>query len=64
MMVMPRIMPTTIAAKIAKNKVNLKTRKNRGNNATHRIIVKQPVAKSFASNILVPFKFCDILEIM
>jgi hypothetical protein len=58
---MPKIMPVTIARKIARKRVNLKTRKKRGTKTAHSIIVRQPVAKSFASNIKVvlpvfPFK--------
>jgi hypothetical protein len=44
-------MPVTIARKMAKIRVNLKTRKKRGIKTTHSIIVRQPVAKSFASNM-------------
>lgn len=51
--VIPRIMPVTIARKTAKTRVNLKTRKKSGIKMTHSIIVKQPVAKSFVSNIRV-----------
>jgi hypothetical protein len=59
--VIPKIMPVTIARKIAKNRVNLKSRKKRGNKIMHNIIVKQPVAKSFVSNMraapcLFPFR--------
>jgi hypothetical protein len=49
--VIPRIMPVTIARKTAKIRVNLKTRKKSGIKITQTIIVRQPVAKSFASNM-------------
>ena len=49
--VIPKIMPVTIARKIAKIRVNLKTRKKSGIKITHNITVRQPVAKSLASNI-------------
>ncbi len=49
--VIPKIMPITIARKTARARVNLKTIKKRGNKTTHTIIVRQPVAKSFASNM-------------
>jgi hypothetical protein len=49
--VTPRIMPVTIARKTAKIRVNLKTRKKSGINTTQSSIVRQPVAKSLASNI-------------
>jgi hypothetical protein len=54
--VIPRIMPITIARKTARTRVNLKTRKKRGNKTTQSIIVRQPVAKSLVSNmgILLP----------
>lgn len=55
--VIPRIMPVMIARKMAKIRVNLKTRKKRGIKITHTIIVRQPVAKSFASNIKVVLSF-------
>jgi hypothetical protein len=51
--VIPKIMPVASARKIAKNRVSLKTRKKRGINIAHSIIVRQPVAKSFASSIKV-----------
>jgi hypothetical protein len=51
--VIPRIVPVTIARKIARKRVNLKTRKKRGTKTAHNSIVRQPVAKSFASNIKV-----------
>jgi hypothetical protein len=46
-------MPVTIARKTARKRVNLKTRKKRGIKIAHRIIVRQPVARSFDSNIRV-----------
>ena len=49
--VIPKIILIIIARKIAKIRVNLKTRKKSGINITHSIIVRQPVAKSFVSNI-------------
>jgi hypothetical protein len=49
--VIPRIMPRTIARRMARTRVNLKTRKKRGNKITQSMIVRQPVAKSFVSNI-------------
>jgi hypothetical protein len=49
--VIPRIMPRITAKNTAKTIVSLNTRKKRGKRITHRIIVKQPVAKSFASII-------------
>lgn len=49
--VIPKIMPIIIARKMARTRVNLKTRKKSGNKTTHSIIVRQPVAKSFASNM-------------
>jgi hypothetical protein len=49
--VIPKIMPVIIARRIAKIRVSLKTRKKSGIKITHSIIVRQPVAKSFASNI-------------
>jgi hypothetical protein len=55
--VIPKIMPITIARKIARKRVNLKTRKKRGIKIAHNIIVRQPVAKSFASNIGQSFPF-------
>jgi hypothetical protein len=55
--VIPRIMPITIARKIARTRVSLKTRKKRGNKTTHRIIVRQPVAKSLVSTIGVVLPF-------
>jgi hypothetical protein len=51
--VIPKIIPVTIARKTAKTRVSLKTRKNRGIKIAQSIIVRQPVAKSFASNITV-----------
>jgi hypothetical protein len=45
------MMAITIARKIANTRVNLKTKKKRGNKTTHSIIVRQPVAKSLISNI-------------
>jgi hypothetical protein len=55
--VIPRIMPVTIARKMARTRVNLKTRKKRGTKTTHSIIVRQPVAKSLASiiGVVLPF---------
>jgi hypothetical protein len=50
-------MPVTIARKTAKKRVNLKIRKKRGTKTAHSIIVRQPVAKSFASNIKESFPF-------
>jgi hypothetical protein len=47
----PRIIPMSIARKIAKTRVSLKTRKKIGNKIMHSIIVRQPVAKSFVSSI-------------
>jgi hypothetical protein len=44
-----------IARRIANNIVNLKTRKNSGMRITHTISVRQPVAKSFVSNMGHPF---------
>jgi hypothetical protein len=60
-------MPITIARKTARTRVNLKTRKKRGNKTTHSIIVKQPVAKSFVSNIgivlpFLPFQRASIMD--
>jgi len=49
--VIPKIILITIARKIAKIRVNLKTRKKSGIKITQSIIVRQPVAKSFVSNI-------------
>jgi hypothetical protein len=49
--VTPKIMPVTIARKTARIRVNLKTRKKSGINIMQSIIVRQPVAKSFVSNI-------------
>jgi hypothetical protein len=58
--VIPRIMPIAIARMIANRSVNLKTRKKRGNKMTQRMIVKQPVAKSFVSIIgSLPCGFSD-----
>jgi hypothetical protein len=59
--VIPKITPVASARKIAKKRVSLKTRKKRGINIAQSIIVRQPVAKSFASSIKVvlsvfPFK--------
>jgi hypothetical protein len=53
-MVIPKTMLIRIARRIAKNKVNLKTRKKSGMRTTHTISVKHPVAKSFVSNIRLP----------
>jgi hypothetical protein len=53
--VIPKIIPVIIARRIANNRVSLKTRKKRGNRTIHKIIVRQPVAKSFVSNIRYPF---------
>ena len=52
---MPKTTPVTIARKTAKMRVNLKTRKKSGTKTTQRIIVRQPAAKSLASNIGHPF---------
>ena len=49
--VIPRTMLIGIANRIAKKRVNLKTRKKRGMRTTHTISVRHPVAKSFVSNI-------------
>jgi hypothetical protein len=46
-------MPVTIARKIARKRVNLKTRKKRGIKIAHSIIVRQPVARSFDSSMRV-----------
>jgi len=54
-MVIPKTILIGIARRIAKNKVNLKTRNKRGMRTTHTISVKHPVAKSFVSNIWHPF---------
>jgi hypothetical protein len=54
-MVIPKTILIGIARRIAKNKVNLKTRNKRGVRTTHTISVKHPVAKSFVSNIWHPF---------
>jgi hypothetical protein len=54
-MVIPKIIPVNIARRIAKKRVNLKTRKKSGNRTIHKIIVRHPVAKSFVSNIWHPF---------
>jgi hypothetical protein len=51
--VIPRIMPVTIARRTAKTRVSLKTTKKSGTKITQSIIVRQPVAKSFVSNIRV-----------
>jgi hypothetical protein len=51
--VIPKIMPVTIARKIARKRVNLKTRKKRGKRSAQTMIVRQPVAKSLVSNIQV-----------
>jgi hypothetical protein len=48
-------MPIGSARRIATNKVNLKTRKKSGIRTTHKISVRHPVAKSFASIIWHPF---------
>jgi hypothetical protein len=59
--VIPRTMPVTIARKMARTRVNLKTRKKRGTKTTHSSIVRQPVAKSFVSTIrvILPFPFSE-----
>jgi hypothetical protein len=49
--VIPRVMAVTMARKTARARVNLKTRKKRGINIAQRIMVRQPVAKSFDSSI-------------
>ncbi|NTW57807.1 MAG: hypothetical protein HGB21_00635 [Nitrospirae bacterium] len=49
--VIPKIMPVASARKIAKKSVSLKTRKKRGINSAQSSMVRQPVAKSFVSNI-------------
>jgi hypothetical protein len=54
-MVIPMTILIGIARRIARNKVNLKTRNKRGMRTTHTINVKHPVAKSFVSNIWHPF---------
>jgi hypothetical protein len=51
--VIPKIMPVAIARKTARKRVNLKTRKKRGINSAQSSMVRQPVAKSFVSNITV-----------
>ncbi len=44
-------MPKNIASKIARTSVNLKIRNKSGIKIMHSIIVRQPVVKSFASNV-------------
>jgi hypothetical protein len=44
-------MPVIIASSMVRIRVNLKIRKKSGIKIMHSIIVRQPVAKSFASNI-------------
>jgi hypothetical protein len=57
--VIPKIIPVIIARRTANNRVNLKTSKKRGNRTIHKIIVRQPVAKSFDSNIWYPFEIAS-----
>jgi hypothetical protein len=61
--VIPKITPVRIARMMARNKVNLKSRKKRGNKIMHSIIVRHPVAKSFFSSIglLLPSHFRKFL---
>jgi hypothetical protein len=54
-MAIPKTILIGIARRIARNKVNLKTRNKRGMRTIHTINVKHPVAKSFVSNIWHPF---------
>jgi len=60
--VIPKIMPVKIARKMAIISVSLKTRKKRGIKTTHSINVRQPVAKSFVSNIKVVLSVSPITE--
>jgi hypothetical protein len=56
--VIPKITPVRIARMMARYRVNLKSRKKRGNKIIHSIIVKHPVAKSFFSiGLLLPFPY-------
>lgn len=47
----PKMMPVTMARKTARTRVNLNARKKRGIRTIQSTIVRQPVAKSFASNM-------------
>jgi hypothetical protein len=60
--VIPRMIPISIAKKTARKRVNLKTRKNRGNKTTQSMIVRQPVAKSFASTMRMVLSVYFIIE--
>jgi hypothetical protein len=50
-MVIPRITPVTIARRMAKKRVSLKTRKKSGTKIAQSRIVRQPVAKSLDSSM-------------
>jgi hypothetical protein len=55
--VIPKIRPIIIPRGIAIKSVNLKTTYMTGMRTAHAIMVRHPVAKSFASNIEYPFLF-------
>jgi hypothetical protein len=60
--VIPRIMPVAIAKMTANIRVSLKTRRKSGTNKAQRSIVRQPVAKSFASSMKVVLPVFPLAE--